>query len=37
MDYYRRTANNSQSYFNSFDKFELVSPFILMLCNDACF
>lgn len=39
MDYYHRTPN-SQSYFNSFDKFELVSPnpnhsFNLILCNDA--
>lgn len=30
MDYYHRTPNR-QSYFNSFDKFELVSPNFLLL------
>lgn len=35
MDYYHRTPNR-QSYFNSFDKFELVSVHSvnLVLCND---
>lgn len=35
MDYYHQTPDRQQSYFNSFDKFELVSrPFNLFLCND---
>lgn len=39
MDYYHRTPH-TQSYFNSFDKFELVSVprgKILILCNDVSF
>jgi hypothetical protein len=37
MDYYHRTPN-TQSYFNSFDKFELVSPRKkLILCDDVSF